>query len=429
MKNILFSISFILLFVSCKKEEDSFPDLDKRIQNDGYLPLAMDNYWQYETYKALSIPNDRYSYTDDKSLSEQFITNTTQYRQLDSSSRFDYNFSPIDVGSFLGSFIGVFNRISKQNGEYKTKQIIRFRDSSFNGNEKNSLTFELDEQPFLVDKPEVGMILSETHGKVTSPDEAIVIEYKKITQIIDIFPQIPDKHSSAIGVDDHLKKYKDVVHIVDSILIKKITLTEKAENTIAIDAAVKMLPGVDDPNIPGGKTTLNITQDGSLLTGTVRFPVLGIGLANFKVRGENILISKTKNVQLSCEVNGPFKLNKTLKGGVIELMPSASANKPVPFSSEDTYWAKGVGKIKSISKSYKIPIKANISKYMETDEFNIILERQDKTCAVDQKDTTALEATLGINVTKDIEVELPIGGSDFIYVQNLIKNNARNNLN
>lgn len=457
-RNIFLVLLLVFFYSSCSKEEfDTFNSLEKRIQNDGFFPLAQSNSWVYENRSA-EMNGLNYIYDSDfKEVESSVISSFERYEEGKNVPRFDYNFSPYNFGSVIGGVFGGLNQISKIDGEYFKKQKVSITNTLNNGKVFKDFKLEFDDQKFFEDPIEGDIpiavfdtlkLIGTKKDKFTSPDGGIIIEYTVRNEFIAyppsnpadvgtkvrmVMPTIDPKYASDPNVDSHLlRDFSNVAHTKEITTIDKIILTDSGNNRLVLNATVQLadtgtsIIAVDlDPNNPKPR------QRGANLNGVLKVgpEILGYGvLANIWVSNrENLRLVLNSNTKL-CESNANIKINTVLKGNPMNFV----ANEV--FMEVDSFWAKGVGNIKNITSYKEFYAKVNAKDYLTTDPFKIFLNKVDPNCGSGADDTDKYNNTLGLSaqlrvLLEGIELDIPFILSDKIVIQNLKKFKQRKTLN
>ncbi len=426
MKNfsyLIYTLAFVF-FISCKTEDTTqFNSLEKRIQNEGYFPLAPNNAWLYENRKATIRSNGTYLYENDAVNVESAISRTNEVYENGTDQRIDYLFSPYDFGETLGGIFGALNQITKVNGEYRKKQRVSFIKPTGDGETNKRYMLELEDQKFLVDNPTVGQVISSKDDTFTSPDDGITIEYNISSYVVEMLEKMPELLSNQKDKDIQLAVYKDILHTRDVILIKKIVLNDSGGNRLIVNAQAE--------TDTTGYIKMVIDTPGSSLSGSIKeleIPFLNnFPLVRINLNSNNIRVKTSPSMKL-CKSIGKININTELKGGPMEIVTNQE------MVHIDQYWAKGVGNIKNITSYKEMTAKISAKSYLMTEPFKVRLEKEDPECGVGADDSDQQHNTFAITTTLEImldglDIELPVLLSKEVVVQNLLSYKQRKTLN
>ncbi len=433
---------FLFLLQSCKIEEEGmFPDSQKSLQNDGYLPLAPSNNWVYDNWAAVKQPDGTFEYTGKAIETEHDILTSKLYQNTVTGNRHDYGFSPLDIGRTIGGFFGNFNQITKIGDKYKKKSVIRIETLNKNGTVNTDLKYELDseDQYFLTDNPTSGELISSEKGSYgDSLKTGIYFEYEVKSYALEILPKMDPKLANQEGIDKHLENYENVLHTVDSVKITKLFSNSEGGVLLNFKGKVTLAPpiGINEENYESSIIESRVVGQAELIGGPVSLfgytllpvplPILGqVGLRGGSGSGfyNDYLKSDLKLGLTLCPAEIDLAINKRMEGSRLNFISNQA------LYSVDQYWVKGVGNIKNITSPAKFNPKISISiggdDTAKTDP--IELKPTDPTCS---NNVNTIQLALKLNSAPAIgKIEIPITLGNKSYVQNLKKYSIRKSLN
>ncbi len=421
MKNFYYLIVVLIafsFFISCKNEEGSTHAKENQyLQPNGYLPLGSDNTWVYETWQANLANDGTYTYQGSPTNSQSAIAAL----KVDESNKIiEYKFGPFG-NSLLGGLLGNFKKVIKKDGKYYRNAEIDFTD------EGSQFNFDLNGSVFLNDDVKIGeMLYSKTDSILSDIVAPVKIKYSYKTYVTGKYDKLPAYLISAKGIDDHLAQYTDIVKVTDSLTINKVQL-----NVNSIRAQI------DLSTISEGQTILhqsgrsiangNLEVIGSLILPiTLPIPPISIPLSG-GTRDDGFLITFKTQLE-GCKMQTLINIDKTFnyKYNII------ADNTPIYI---DTYYAKGVGKIKTVTNIDQIKGTIGVDA-TDTDNEIIKLEiRQTPYVGAGQPECvgTSGTSTMALNLNAILQgmvVSIPIaGGIKWDLIQNLKYSSIRKDLN
>lgn len=342
---------FLSLF-SCKAEEnEAFTSFDTNaaIQNDGYLPLAVDNNWVYENRLAIINDNGTYEYSGEVVESEHPVSNV-KFRTNNKTDvkSIDYGFTPLGLGKVLGGFFGNFIQITKIGKDYYRKNII-LKDSLVRGRIEKKYLYELADQKFLTDDVTPGLIGSKRDTLIGDGKKGLLIDYEVNSYVVEVLTDgLPPNLRNQPGIDKHLEVYKDVLHTRDVITIKSLESISEGGVRLRLNAEVEIPAGTSKLETRSvGPSELNgrIFMGG---VGVVVVPIIAIG--NFTgppEDDEEPLISDLKLAPNVCPARATINIDEVMEGSKMVFVSDQ------PIYTIDQYWVRGVGNIKNITSPAK----------------------------------------------------------------------------
>ena len=426
-EKIIFCFFFIpCFFVSCKLEDESlFSTKDQYIKIEGYLPLAPNNTWVYETWQANLADDGTYRYESIPWLSQNSIASIEVNQP---QNQITYKFAPFG-DSLMGGLLGNFNEVIKVDNKY-------YRNAKINPIETGSeIEFDLGGSIFLSDSAKVGdMLYSHKDSIRTTGLTPVTIIYSYKTYLNGKYKKMPNHLTRVNGIDDHLAEFDSIIKVTDSLTIEKMQMEI---NSIYVNLKVESLS-------EDGITTVNqiskaITRQGDLVaTPNIVYVAPPLILydqppvvipVNPQPREDGLVI-EFKSTQVECATKSTTIINDTFnyKYNLI------AKNTPIYI---DTYYAKNVGKIKSVTNIDQIQAKVGILEN-EKDKNGIIKVTTNNEALKDNKGNYLCKGKPGTSTTilnlnalmRGINVSIPFsGGVKTDIIQNLRTYSIRNSLN
>ena len=426
MKSIYYFFIVPLLFSSCKLEDESlFAMKEQYVQSEGYLPLAPSNKWVYENWQANLGEDGSYEY---EGIPITSLNSVDDLKVNVSGNEISYGFSPIDIPIISGLF-GNLNKITKLKGKYYRN----LADGEVPDENTNNARFKFDGGMFLNDSAKVGdMLYSYADTLETNTLAPMKAVYKLRTYVTGKYLKMPNYLTRAQGIDDHLAEFDSIIKVTDSLTIEKL---EMRVNSIELDYTLT--------SISEGGTIINSSGRSQsrgalslLLYLIVPFPfIVPLSLPQIpeKPREDGFLLSFRADLT-NCRMKSVIPIVGTFnyKYNLI------ADNTPIVI---DTYYAKGVGKIKTVMNVDQI--KAQFGVADTEDDNNGIIEVQVratpettpvqpeciKTSGEPASGTSSLKLNLNA-ILRGLNITIPItAGTKTDLIQNLKYYSIRNSLN
>lgn len=400
---------------SCSLEDEGmFAAKDQFIQSEGYLPLGSGNKWVYETWSAnLNEENGMYEYEGLPTLTQNSINSLQSIELNGSKNQVKFVFAPFG-SSILGGLLGNYSQVTKIGNKY-------YRNAKISTDTEAGFEFDLDGSLFLTDSAAVGQLLhSHSDSIKTNTLTPITIKYGYKTYVTGKYDKLPKHLTSSPGVDDHLAEYSDIIKVTDSLTIEKLQFNI---NSVLVDINMNSFStGSTVINSSGPSVTdglLEVIIQAIVLPVFIPFPTLGFPI-NFPLsptpRDDGLIIDFTaQNENCRMKTIIAFKDTFTYKYDLI------SNNTPIYI---DSYYAKGIGKIKTVTNINQVQGVFGINE--KSNEDNGIIKLETKSVPADDALDCAgkpgkTQLKLDLNtILRETVVSIPIaGGIKKDLIQNL----------
>jgi hypothetical protein len=426
MKNIFFLIiifiSTVIGLSSCSLEDEGmFAAKDQFIQSEGYLPLGSGNKWVYETWSAnLNEENGMYEYEGLPTLTQNSINSLQSIELNGSKNQVKFGFSPFG-SSILGGLLGNYSQVTKIGNKY-------YRNAKISTDTEAGFEFDLDGSLFLTDSAAVGQLLhSHSDSIKTNTIAPVTIKYGYKTYVTGKYDKLPKHLTSSPGIDDHLAEYTDIIKVTDSLTIEKFQLNI---NSVLVDLNMNSFSTGSSAinNIGQGITygQLDVVFNAALV-GVIPLSTFGIPIPfplSPTPREEGLTLSFTvENENCRMQTIIAFKDSFTYKYDLI------SNDTPIYI---DSYYAKGIGKIKTVTNINQVQAVLGVSEKNDTD--NGILKLETRSVPADKDPNCAgtsgkSQLKLDLNaILNETVISIPIaGGIKKDLIQNLKYTSKRKN--
>lgn len=435
-----FCISLLLVCLSCALDEDIVRKIgDESFEKrEGYQPLASQMYWMYENREAdYNTDFQKWEYRDTSPInSEIFIAKANNLLETDDTGTRNvirYEFAPIaDVG-FFGGLLGNLQQVYKDpsTGIYRRSEIItlKTKDNPVPGEEDDKLSIKIQDFPYLKDDLTVGEVLYVKRDSVISEDDIAgggksTMIYEYTIKVVGISNKIPIKYASAIGIDDHLLDFSDIVHIREALEVITINSTGATVTTI-VDAKIEITPDNGNSffkaNIDTQHTLEGISGLDLFLTPLRLTPIPFISNPDGYTRSYDRNTIRTQAPEVFakvCPAGADFSGTTVTEGSTLEMIANQT-----PFI-RDIFYARNIGKIKTITSL------RGIVGQMKTEEFNVIgdpteiIPLTNYNC-LDNINEMAL-SLVSQSITNQSTINIPlIFGEDIAIITNIKKYNVK----
>ncbi|MFA9290403.1 MAG: hypothetical protein ACEQSF_04170 [Solirubrobacteraceae bacterium] len=325
-------LGFIITLLSCSKEE-GLEYIDSFIDNQGYMPVAPNNTWLYETWQANLSKDGSYDYEGQPTNTTNTITNL---RYNETKKEVTYELSPYPI-RLLGTILGNFDKITKSDNKY-------FREAKLDlSNGGTDFSMSLNGSVFIDEKSKVGDLLhSETNifrSKLVTP---IDVKYSLKTYMTGRYDKLPTYLTNKEGIDSHLAEYSDIIKVTDSIIIDELIL---GLNSLSVNLDMfSDTTGFGAQNIGAGKPGTTSMKGAISIE---LFPGLTINQdIDTKAGdppGDTSLDITIKAIDVPfCKTTSHIDIKETIS------LDFKIISNDIPIVI-DNYYAKGVGKIKTVT--------------------------------------------------------------------------------
>ncbi len=419
----LFVIVINLLILSnCSSDESLFPNNELRLQNDGYLPLSPNNTWIYENTLGTKQDNGSYVYSGNSFLTEHTIAKVDQvFVNNGSEKRFDYGFTPLELGRTIGGFFGSLNQIIKVGKEYINKSIIRVEKVE-NGIIKTHLEYKLEDQIFLTDEElNLNDIISTKTGYIGNKSEnGVYIEYTITTYFKGKLNALPDNLISNEEERAFFSNFNNYIHTQDVVKITKL-ITKSAGGT-RITGKIKQ--GIKSGNLVGQMDLEDVNFSGALQINGTALGIIPLNFNNAKllgvVEGTKFSLGGLSSSLVICPSSVEIDMDSVSETSTNELLSDQD------LYYRDNYWVKGVGNVKNITSPAILKAKLTLVD-ATTPETETILKPEDPRC-IQEINRVSLTYTIRAR-PKDFSIVYPITIDTRSYIQTLKKYSVRKSLN